>query len=241
MLAAIETREQQTRSRAVAVGLSRGVLVMAVLGVLATVALQTDPASRCLASRGGTLRRGMPHQRSRFALLALAAMLAASCAEERLKEPTRLASSDAWSRVADPAKDVFASVRPEDASCDDDGYYVEPLSLAFEVNTGLCDYLTVSQLTPVALFAGDRVELIGSHDTLVASAPSQGYMGFAIDGEILWEFSVPIPRDPEIFTEEVVLTRDFPAGAEMQLHVHNHGDNTWELQSVRCLPADAEE
>ena len=129
-------------------------------------------------------------------------------------------------------------MRPADAPCDEAGYYVDPLSMSFEVQTSLCDYLTVAQAISAPVYAGDRIAIAASHDTLVAPAPSQGYMGLALDGEIIWELDVPIPASAEVYMDELVLDRDIPAGAVLQLHVHNHGENTWELQSVRCLPPE---
>lgn len=167
----------------------------------------------------------------------VAAVCVLGCAEERIKEPARLADVDQWMRVTDPAMDLFAAMRPADATCDETGLYIDPTTLGFEIDTGLCDYVTLTQPTRVELLAGDIVELIVYHDVLMAPTPdAEGYVGLAIDGEILWETTVSIPRNPDKLSPEIVLERDIPAGAEIQIHVHNHGANTWELQSLMCKP-----
>ncbi|MCA9691843.1 MAG: hypothetical protein KC636_19720 [Myxococcales bacterium] len=167
----------------------------------------------------------------------LLALCALGCNDARVKEPTRLANADQWARVTDPASDLFAAMRPADATCDASGVYVDPTTMGLEIDTGLCDYVTLAQPTTVELIAGDIVEIVVYHDVLMALTPdAEGYVGLAIDGEVIWEMTVPIPRGPETLSEEIEIERDIPAGATMQLHVHNHGANTWELQSLMCKP-----
>ncbi|MEZ4451445.1 MAG: hypothetical protein R3B09_18390 [Nannocystaceae bacterium] len=166
--------------------------------------------------------------------------LGSACPEDPPPEdptPKRLAAADAWVRVTDPAGDVFAAMRPPEATCDDSGYFVDPFTQTFEVSTDLCDYLTMRQPTLVALGAGDVVSVRAFHYELSAPEAAEGYMALAVDGEIFWEVTVPIPAAPGPMNAEVMIDRDVPAGADLQLHVHNHGPNTWELVSLMATPA----
>ena len=193
---------------------------------------------RCAAAICGIIARDMAVQRSRIALLFLASL---GCPEEPPPVdvvPVRLAKPEGWVRVLPPATDVFAAMRPPDATCDDVGYRVDPLVQSFEVQTGVCDYLTVRQPTLEPLEPGDVVSVRAFHYDLVAPTPSEGYLGFALDGVIVWEVREPIPGPPSPLNEDIVIDRALPAGAEMQLHIHNHGENTWELLSVMVTPAD---
>ena len=149
-----------------------------------------------------------------------------------------LAASDGWVRVTDPGVDLFADMRPNDAFCDDSGYYVDPLTQNFEVETAVCDYLTVRQATRVAIEDGDVIEIRGYHDQLTADAPATGYVGLILDGELLWTYEPAIPGDSAYFGDEAVVDRTIPAGAELQLHIHNHGPNTWELAEILVGPAE---
>ena len=172
---------------------------------------------------------------------ALVLLVLLGCPEEAPPvdvEPMQLATPEGWVRVQPPAADVFAAMRPADATCDELGYRVDPFARSFEVQTGVCDYLTVAQPTLEPLEAGDVVSVRAFHYDLVAPTPSEGYLGFALDGAIVWEVREPIPGAPAAMSGDIVIDHAIPAGAEMQLHIHNHGENTWELLSVMLTPAD---
>lgn len=177
-------------------------------------------------------------QRARTALLLL--IVLGGCDDDPPAKdpvPARLATAEGWVRVTEPAIDVFAAERPADATCDDAGYYVEPVTQSFEVQTDLCDYLTVRQATLEPLAPGDVVSIRAFHFELQAPDPGEGYLGFALAGRIEWEARVKIPGEAGALAGEVVIDRALPAGTEMQFHVHNHGANAWELRSVMVTPA----
>lgn len=177
---------------------------------------------------------------ARTALLSLLLALAGGCQDEPEPEPVpvRLAVAEGWVRITDPAKDVFADERPADATCDDAGYLVEPVTQVFEVKTDVCDFLTVRQGTREPLAPGDVVTIAAFHEELAAPSPGEGYLGLAIDGAVVWEVRVAIPGEAGELGGEVMIDRALPAGTEMQFHVHNHGANAWELRSVTVTPAD---
>lgn len=147
-------------------------------------------------------------------------------------EPVALVEYDAWERVTDPTVDVFADQRPADAVCEDSGWFPDPIAQTLEIQTELCDYVTLRQPTLAAIEPGDVVTVFGYHDLLTAPEPAQGYLGIAIDGEIEWALEVPIPSDAASFEQSFTTERSLPAGADLQFHVHNHGPNTWELLAV---------
>ena len=171
---------------------------------------------------------------------ALALMVLGCPAPDPEPEPSPeqqvLAASDGWVRVTDAGVDLFADMRPDDAFCDDSGYYVDPLTQNFEVETAVCDYLTVRQATLVAIAAGDVIEVRGIHGDLTADTPATGYVGLSLDGELVWELSVDIPANASTIEESFTVEREFPEGSEAQLHVHNHGPNTWEIVAIDVTP-----
>ena len=165
--------------------------------------------------------------------------LLAGCPEappEPPPEPGPLAVAGGWERVTDPALDVFAAMRPADAVCDDAGYYVDPVVQSIEVQTDVCDYLTMRQASLKPLAPGDVVTVQAFHNELTAATPSEGYFGLALDGAVVWQQTVPIPADAAEMTGELTIERALPAGTELQFHVHNHGPNSWELLSVQVTP-----
>ncbi|PRQ01094.1 hypothetical protein ENSA5_27760 [Enhygromyxa salina] len=181
-----------------------------------------------------------PLKRSVQALVASAVVLCGCPAEptpEPEREPFALARVDGWARVIDPSVDLFADQRPADAVCDDAGWYLDPFKQTLEIETELCNYLTLRQATLEALVPGDVVNVLAFHDVLTAPDPGEGYLALSIDGEIEWEFHAPIPSDAAEIDETFTIDRAVPAGSEMQLHVHNHGPNSWELVALMVTPA----
>lgn len=152
--------------------------------------------------------------------------------------PVTIATITEWTRVADPTTDVFAAMRPPNTPCDETGFGLDPLGAAFEVNTGLCDYLTVAQPTLAPLDDGDVIAIRIWHEELRAPTPGQGYVGMALGGEMLWEITVAIPADYDAINADVAIDRDVPAGTELQYHVHNHGFNSWHLLDLRTVTED---
>lgn len=152
-------------------------------------------------------------------------------------EPVRLVEFDGWVRVTDASVDAFADQRPADAVCDDAGYFADPIAQVLEVQTEVCDYLTLRQPTLAALEPGDVVTVFAFHDLLTAPEPAVGYLALALDGEIEWALEVPIPSDAASIEQQFTVDRSLPAGTELQFHVHNHGPNSWELLAVLASPA----
>ena len=180
----------------------------------------------------------MPSPDATAGLAALALLLAAcpTGPQPEPREPGPLVDAEDWARVTDPDTDDFADMRPADAVCDDAGWYVDPFRRSLEVQTEICDYLTLTQPTRMRLLPGDTVDVLGLHDVLTADVPAQGYLGLSLDGELVWELSVDIPANASTIEESFTVEREFPEASEVQLHVHNHGPNTWEIVAIDVTP-----
>lgn len=170
-------------------------------------------------------------------MVVLSLSLFAGCEEpsDPSGDPVTLSfvEADAWSRLTDESKDFFAAQRPADATCDEAGYYVDPIKQVLEVETDVCDYLTAHQPSLQPIEAGDEIQVLGYHDLLLSDVPAEGYLGLAIDGQLVWEYRVDIPSGALMIDERVTVDRDFPEGSDVQVHVHNHGPNTWEIVALR--------
>jgi len=174
----------------------------------------------------------------RFWVVVCGALVAVGCPTPEPQPEAPLVRADAWARVTDEEADVFAGRRPAGAVCDDAGYYLDPLTLSFEVDTGLCDYLTVTQATRTALAAGDTVAVELYHGQLAAPTPSLGYAGLALGGVIVWSVEVPIPGEAGTIEGRFIVEEALPAGAMVQMRVHNHGANSWDIVAVTARPGE---
>ena len=158
-------------------------------------------------------------------------------------EPSRvsLVERERWEWVEDAAADVFGAERPAGHVCDPVlGIGEEMLGSdqVLEIKTAFCDYATVRQPSLVALAAGDVVAIRMFHWELTTPAPAQAHLALAIDGEVAWEAHVPSPAAGAIVEDEIEIEREVPAGAELQLHVHNHGANSYDLVFLELVPAE---
>ena len=144
--------------------------------------------------------------------------------------------ADAWAPAA-PEADVFAHMRPADAECDPElGYQADALGgdPSFEINTGWCNYLTVSQPLLTDVGEGDPIKLLLWHFELFSMEPdASAYVGLAIDSETVWEQTIPIPSPSRLEIGEFLSPMTIDAGADVQFHLHNHGINSWDLLTIR--------
>lgn len=148
-----------------------------------------------------------------------------------------------WERVDAVGEDVFGAERPADLVCDEllgistELFGAEPV---LEIDTDFCDYATVRQPSKRALAVGDTVAIRMWHYELTTPAPAQAHLALAIDGAVVWEVNVPSPAAGAYVEDEFAIESARPAGTELQLHVHNHGGNTYDLLALEVVDPDAE-
>lgn len=144
-----------------------------------------------------------------------------------------------WERVDEIGEDVFGAERPEDLVCDEllgIGTEVFGSEEVLELNTDFCNYVTLRQDSLQPLQPGDAVAIRMYHYELTAPAPAQAHLALAIDGQLAWEQHVPSPAEGAFVEGEIAIDRALPAGTELQLHVHNHGANSYALLSLERVP-----
>ena len=141
-------------------------------------------------------------------------------------EAESLVDVNAW-QFQGAAQDSFASYRPETVDCPDNSWYNEDGAL--EVETGFCNYLSVAQPSLASVAAGDTLRLVLWHGNLAFDTPATGHVAISIDGQIVWQQTVAIPADAEIFDLSIPVDFDAPEGSKVEYHVRNHGYNTWTL------------
>lgn len=143
--------------------------------------------------------------------------------------PVDLVWPELW--VADPDADFLPAHAPDMIECA--AGFGDEIGL-FEVDTGLCNYGVFSQPLSDQVFEGERVEFVFTHDDLTAPTPAVGHIAIAIEGEMVWEIEVAIPKPYDIVQGEWIADRGIAAGAVVTLHLHNHGYNNWRVISVKA-------
>jgi ABC-type glycerol-3-phosphate transport system substrate-binding protein len=141
-------------------------------------------------------------------------------------EAQRLVDHALWS-TAQAADDPLAEHRPEPLECGIAGWYEELGEL--EVDTNFCDYADLTQPALVEIAAGSQLALTFRHYDLTAAAPAQAHIALLIGGDLIWEELIDIPGPAAVRMGSATIQKNYPQGAPVRLHLHNHGQNTWIL------------
>lgn len=151
----------------------------------------------------------------------------AACSSESAALGT-LVDHTLW-QVLELEDDPFAARAPEVIRCSPGGYSVEGQGTdqIFEVDTSICNFITVTQPAPRALYQGDTLEWSMWHLTLVNFEVAQAYVAVMLGDTLLSEKTIPIPGPAAAYAELFELSQDYPAGAPITLHLQNHGNNSW--------------
>jgi hypothetical protein len=149
-----------------------------------------------------------------------------------VSETVMLVDHELWSPVA-AADDPFGDP-PDQVDCEPAAWGTENLGdeLTFFVKTQGCNYLTVAQPTLSAIKSGETINIRLWHYDLTAPAASEAHLGLHIGDHLAWEANVPIPTDSELLVDTWTAPADIPAGQDISFHVHNHGNNEYNLVEV---------
>ena len=141
-----------------------------------------------------------------------------------------LIDQEAWAAI-DAVDDPLPDHRPPEVDCDV-GWYIEDEEL--EVDTNLCNYLALVQPSLRPIEVGDTLDVHFYHFDLVAPEPAEAHLQVSVDGNVVWDYLVPIPTDIEnnktpaaVIHETVTAEFSAPLGSAVRVHLHNHGQNTW--------------
>ena len=130
-------------------------------------------------------------------------------------------------------KDPFVSAMPAAVTtCVSSGVTVEDAML--EMDTGICGFIsaTTPLTTPVA--KGERVKITLWHLPLYADPPAMGVMRIHIGGAEVWRLDVAIPHQEQVYEPELKAQAAWPAGTAVDVHVHNHGSNSWKVYQIKA-------
>ena len=171
------------------------------------------------------------------AVIAILSTVSAGCGASGPTEPVELVDAKGWT-VGMLALDPQADHAPAEVDCAPGTYHVDgvPPFEGFEVTTGDCNFMTATQATSADVDAGYRLAVVTWHLDLDATLPGPAHIAVSIDGDILWETMVDVPSKANLYDVRVEAARDYPAGSSAVFHVHNHGTNEWNMQSLRIEP-----
>lgn len=170
-------------------------------------------------------------------LTALAAACAAEDPQPRASGDLVLTrSADVWEDISLSDTDPFAQRAQAPRSCSLAGWFIEEDGT--EVDTGLCNFVSLQQPSLVDVRDGDELRVVFFHFDLTSAEPAQGYAALALDDEVVWEYETRIPGPAGYFDETLTLSLDrrYPAGTPVTFHLDNHGQNTWKLSLVQVNP-----
>lgn len=140
-----------------------------------------------------------------------------------------LAVSDGWTVVSDE-DDPFIADRPGSVVCPSSSVQEEGTIL--EIDTGRCNWVTLSQPTLVDVEPGQSVNTLLWHNDLWFEEPVMGHATVMLDTWTLLDLEVEIPHSAEVYDTTELAVEAWPAGAPLYLHIDNHGANAWRLGHI---------
>lgn len=155
------------------------------------------------------------------------------CSDVQSTEPSQiepLITHQSWA-FTDASADILPEERPINIGCDDlSGWYAERDWL--EISTAACDYFSGETPTLLELREGDIVRVQLSHYELAAEEAAKAHFVVALNGEIELERSFDIPSPADQYFIDFKVSEAIAPGATIQIHLHNHGENTWQLRNI---------
>ena len=130
--------------------------------------------------------------------------------------------------------DPFKEFATDEVVCPAGGYKAEGegADQILEVDTGICNFVTLEQPLPRGLKSGDTLDWSMWHLTLVFTEPAEAYAVLTIGEHTLWEKTMPIPSPAAAYSKELIVPADIEAGAPIRIHLHNHGNNSWRFHKL---------
>jgi hypothetical protein len=151
-------------------------------------------------------------------------------AEPGMPERVLLTSTDVFHELL-ASEDPLSEHRPDPVVCNPlRGFYAEDGEL--EVATGHCNYLAVAFVALTDGTEGDRVTGSMRHFDLTSPLPAETHLQITWGEVSLIEAHISIPSPAAVRNFELTLPRDLGRDEPLRLHLHNHGQNTYQFASL---------
>ena len=142
-------------------------------------------------------------------------------------EPLVLLSD--WAPVA-RGDDPFITQPDAAPACIGPGFVVEQQWL--EIDTALCNWVTLAAPARFSIDAGEQLRIIVSHFDLNAPSAAEGEARLTLGDCDAWSKVVAIPSAAAVYTETFASACSIAEGDVVYFHLHNHGQNNWQLQEL---------
>jgi hypothetical protein len=143
-----------------------------------------------------------------------------------------LTSATEWTEVAREA-DPFVSDPTQAPACVGSGFFVEDDWV--EIDTGLCNWVTLEAGGRFQVARQQQLRLVVSHYDLSASEPGEASLRVQFGACEVWQKFVAIPSPAAVYSEELASPCGLEQGGTLLFHLHNHGQNNWQLQELSVL------
>jgi hypothetical protein len=140
-----------------------------------------------------------------------------------------------WSSVARDADPFIADASAPPPACVGPGFRLEPIDNWLEVDTGLCNWVTLTANAEAAVDEGQLLKLTVSHYNLEAGAPAEAHLFLTFGACEAWSKVIPIPSAAAVDVEQFAAPCALEANGTVLFHLDNHGQNTYQLQSLSSL------
>jgi hypothetical protein len=104
-----------------------------------------------------------------------------------------------------------------------------------ELDTAECSFITLAAGANAAVEAGQELSLEVSHFDLDAAEPATAELRLRFEGCDVWGESIAIPSAANVYQERFSSPCPIAQGGQVMFHVHNHGQNTYQLRSLKVL------
>jgi hypothetical protein len=145
-----------------------------------------------------------------------------------------LVGFDAWTSVS-RADDPFVEDVDVTPACVGSGFSIEDEYHWLEIDTGACNWVTLSASTRATVAEGQMLQLSVSHYDLEAAAPAEANLLLELGGCNAWSKTIPIPSEAAVYKELFASPCALPEHGNVLFHLNNHGQNTYQLQDLSSL------
>jgi hypothetical protein len=104
-----------------------------------------------------------------------------------------------------------------------------------EIDTTVCSWVTMKAPALLPVEVGQELRIVVSHFDLAALAPARAELRLLLGDCDAWQKSVAIPRMAAVYEERLASPCALSAGSAVQFHLHNHGQNNYQLQELAIL------
>lgn len=138
-----------------------------------------------------------------------------------------------WSPI-ERERDPFIEDEPP-AECEAPGVSVEEEQSWLELDTTECGFITVIAGAQGDVEEGQEMSLEVSHFDLDAAEPASAELRLRFEDCDVWEKSIAIPGDASVYRERFASPCSIAQGGQVLFHLHNHGQNTYQLRDISVL------